>query len=147
MLRKFTATERFMEHRPCGRGVGLERALAVMAPEMDRAFLQAVLNKLLRGSNPAHKCALLGAVARDHLPKDHVAHIRGVRPGLPPHLFRDCLATSLAINDPGIVNIAHVLFVNSPATTERFYDLAQTLEAGRLVGDTLARLRGKLQAA
>jgi len=67
--------------------------------------------------------------------------------GLSPHLFRDCLATSLAINDPGIVNIAHVMLGNSLATTERFYNLAQTLEAGRLVGDTLARLRSKLQAA
>ena len=37
--------------------------------------------------------------------------------------------------------------VNSLATTERFYNLAQTLEVGRLVGDTLARLRSKLQAA
>ena len=67
--------------------------------------------------------------------------------GLSPHLFRDCLATSLAINDPGIVNIAHVMLGYSLATTERFYNLAQTLEAGRLVGDTLTRLRSKLQAA
>jgi integrase/recombinase XerC len=86
-------------------------------------------------------------MARDHLPEDHVAHGKGVRRGLSPHLFRDCLATSLAINDPGIVNIAHVMLGNSLATTERFYNLAQTLEAGRLVGDTLARLRSKIQAA
>jgi hypothetical protein len=42
-----------------------------------------------------------------------------------------CLATSLAIHDPAIVNIAHVMLGNSLATTERFYNLAQTLETGR----------------
>ena len=66
--------------------------------------------------------------------------------GLSPHLFRDCLATSLAIHDPAIVNIAHVMLGNSLATTERFYNLAQTLEAGRAVNRTLTSLRCRLQA-
>jgi integrase/recombinase XerD len=66
--------------------------------------------------------------------------------GLSPHLFRDCLATSLAIHDPEIVNIAHVMLGNSLATTERFYNLAQTLEAGRAVGRALTSLRDRLQA-
>jgi hypothetical protein len=74
-------------------------------------------------------------------------HCAVVRTRFLPISRRDCLATSLAINDPGIVNIAHVMLGNSLATTQRFYNLAQTLEAGRLVGDTLARLRSKLQAA
>ena len=66
--------------------------------------------------------------------------------GLSPHLFRDCLATSLAIHDPAIVNIAHVMLGNSLATTERFYNLAQTLEAGRAVNRALTSLRDRLQA-
>jgi site-specific recombinase XerD len=65
--------------------------------------------------------------------------------GLSPHLFRDALATSLAINDPEIVNTAHVMLGNSLATTERFYNLAQTLEAGRSVNRTLATLRERLR--
>jgi hypothetical protein len=65
--------------------------------------------------------------------------------GLSPHLFRDCLATSLAINDPTIVNIAHVMLGNSLATTERFYNLAQTLEAGRAVNRALTSLRDRLR--
>jgi hypothetical protein len=36
-----------------GRVVGLERVLAVIAPEFDRRFLQAATNKLPRGSDPA----------------------------------------------------------------------------------------------
>jgi integrase/recombinase XerD len=66
--------------------------------------------------------------------------------GLSPHLFRDCLATSLAIHDPAVVNIAHVILGNSLATTERFYNLAQTLEAGRVVNRALTSLRDRLRA-
>jgi integrase len=66
--------------------------------------------------------------------------------GLSPHPFRDCLATSLAIHDPAIVNTAHVMLGNSLATTERFYNLAQTLEAGRAVNRALTSLRDRLQA-
>jgi hypothetical protein len=51
-------------------------------------------------------------MARDHLSKDHVAHRKSPWRGLFPHLSRDCLATSLAINDPAIVNIAHVMLGN-----------------------------------
>jgi hypothetical protein len=252
-----------------GRVVGLERALAVMVPEMDRSFLLSVINKLPRGSNPARKRALLqesaalmelGVTLMRHADEaTNVVDVRrnasqfrdafqtallALRPfriknfaemelgknllrrgetwwliytedetknhrllevqfpeallpwlfkylshyrpllagdrylgdrlwvsmhyraqwrgtiyqkimwlteeafglGLSPHLFRDALATSLAINDPEIVNTAHVMLGNSLATTERFYNLAKTIEAGRLVGDTLARLRSRLQA-
>src|SRR6516225_8287609 len=38
-----------------GRVVGLERALAVMAPEFDRTFLRTVLNRLPRRSDPGFK--------------------------------------------------------------------------------------------
>jgi site-specific recombinase XerD len=65
--------------------------------------------------------------------------------GLSPHLFRDALATSLALNDPEIVNTAHVMLGNSLATTERFYNLAQTLEAGRVVNLALMSVRDRLR--
>jgi integrase/recombinase XerD len=250
------------------RVVGLERALAVMVPEMDRGFLRAVINKLPRGSDPARKRALLQESAalmelglmlmgradeatniadvrrnasqfRDgfqiallalrpfriknfaemelgknllqrgdtwwltytevetknrkfsevQLPEallpwllKYLSHYRPLLAGdryrgdrlwvsmhyraqwkgtiyqkikslteeafgkgLSPHLFRDALATSLAINDPEIVNTAHVMLGNSLATTERFYNLAQSIEAGRAVNSALISLRHRLR--
>lgn len=64
-----------------------------------------------------------------------------------PHLFRDCAATSIAIADPVHVRIAsQVLGHRSPATTERYYHQARTVEAGRQWHETLARLRAGSQA-
>ncbi|MGE3703173.1 MAG: tyrosine-type recombinase/integrase [Hyphomicrobiaceae bacterium] len=49
-----------------------------------------------------------------------------------PHLFRDCLATSIAIHDPENVRMAAALLGHrSFATTERHYNLARTLQAAR----------------
>ena len=50
-----------------------------------------------------------------------------------PHLFRDCAATSLAINDPGHVHLAAPLLGHRRLTTvERYYNQARALEAARL---------------
>jgi hypothetical protein len=58
-----------------------------------------------------------------------------------------CLATSLAIHDPAIVNIAHVMLGNSLATTERFYNLAhKRSRRDEMVNRALTSLRGRLQA-
>jgi integrase/recombinase XerD len=52
-----------------------------------------------------------------------------------PHLFRDCAATSIAIQDPASVRIAAaVLGHRSFATTEKYYNLACSLRAGRSYG-------------
>jgi hypothetical protein len=61
--------------------------------------------------------------------------------GLSPHLFRDSLATSLAIHDPEVVGIAHVMLGNALATTQRHYNLARSLEASRSLNHTLESLR------
>ena len=66
--------------------------------------------------------------------------------GLPmnPHLFRDCAATSIAIQDPENVRIAASLLGHgSLATTERYYNQARSLEAARHWQDTLAELRAR----
>ena len=48
-----------------------------------------------------------------------------------PHLFRDSLATTLAIEDPERVRAATVLLGHgTPRTTERYYNRAKTIEAG-----------------
>ena len=59
-----------------------------------------------------------------------------------PHLFRDAAATSLAIQDPAQVRIAaQILGHASFATTERYYNLARSLDAGQAWQATLDQLR------
>jgi site-specific recombinase XerD len=59
-----------------------------------------------------------------------------------PHLFRDCAATSLAIEDPAHVRIASSLLGHRRlATTERFYNQARNIEASRIMQNFLLSLR------
>jgi hypothetical protein len=61
---------------------------------------------------------------------------------LSPHLFRDCAATSIAIVDPEHVRIAAgILGHSNLVTTERYYNQAQGIEAGRRYHGTLAAIR------
>lgn len=64
--------------------------------------------------------------------------------GLPvsPHLFRDSVATSLAIAAPEQVGLIRPLLGHTTmATSERHYNLAGSLEAGRRFTDTIEALR------
>ena len=59
-----------------------------------------------------------------------------------PHLFRDCAATSIAIHDPENVRMAAIVLGHrSFGTTEKHYNLARTLEAGRSYADVIATHR------
>jgi integrase len=59
-----------------------------------------------------------------------------------PHLFRDCAATSIAIDDPAHVRIAsQILGHRSTATTERYYNQAQAIDAARRYQRFLVALR------
>ena len=58
-------------------------------------------------------------------------------------MFRDSLATSLAINDPEVVGIAHVMLGNALATTQRYYNLARSLEASRSLNSAIQSLRNR----
>ena len=61
-----------------------------------------------------------------------------------PHLFRDCAATSIAIDDPAHVRIAGKLLGHSRfRTTERYYIQAQSFEASRKYQRVIATKRGK----
>ena len=63
-----------------------------------------------------------------------------------PHLFRDCAATSIAIEDPHHVRIAmNILGHRSLATTQKYYDQSQMLAAGRTYQSALGNLRDKLR--
>jgi len=58
-----------------------------------------------------------------------------------PHSFRDAAATTMAVEDPGHVRLAAPLLGHrSPATTERYYQLAQSLDAHRRFAGTLERI-------
>jgi integrase/recombinase XerD len=59
-----------------------------------------------------------------------------------PHLFRDCAATSVAIDDPVHVGIASQLLGHrGNSTTERHYNQARAVEASRQVQAFLISLR------
>ncbi len=54
------------------------------------------------------------------------------------HMFRECVATSIAIHNPDKVRIAQQLLGHASfATTEAYYILAQTLEAADRYQETL----------
>lgn len=59
-----------------------------------------------------------------------------------PHLFRDCAATSIAIEDPEHVGIIQpVLGHSNIRTGERYYNQARSLQAARRYQDALEQLR------
>ena len=59
-----------------------------------------------------------------------------------PHLFRDCAATSIAIQDPERVRmIVPILGHSTIATSERHYNQARTLEASRRYQQAIGRTR------
>ena len=61
-----------------------------------------------------------------------------------PHLFRDCAATSIAIEDAEHVCItANILGHTSLSTSERHYNQAHMLAAGRTMQQSLLNLRRK----
>jgi integrase/recombinase XerD len=61
---------------------------------------------------------------------------------LNPHLFRDCAATYIAIVDPEQVQIIRVILGHSTLrTSERHYNQARGLEAGRRFHSTITALR------
>ncbi len=62
-----------------------------------------------------------------------------------PHLFRDCAATTIAIQDPEHIGIAsQILGHVDPATTDRHYIQANSLIAGRTLRRSIDSLRREL---
>jgi integrase len=64
------------------------------------------------------------------------------------HLFRDCAATMIAIDDPDHVHIIPAILGHSSMTTsERHYNQARSLEAGRRYHATLGMVRAHKRRA
>jgi integrase/recombinase XerD len=69
-----------------------------------------------------------------------------LRVSVNPHLFRDCAATTVALEDPSHVGISTPLLGHaSPMTTERFYDQAGAVGASRAYQAIIAKRRSELR--
>ena len=65
-----------------------------------------------------------------------------------PHLFRDCAATTVAIQDPEHIGIAACLLGHANIrTTQRFYNQASALQASSTYQDVLQKARARLRPA
>jgi integrase len=65
-----------------------------------------------------------------------------------PHLFRDCAATSVAIDDPAHIGIAsRLLGHRTGSTSERYYNQARSVEASHLMQKYLRARRNDLFGA
>jgi integrase/recombinase XerD len=59
-----------------------------------------------------------------------------------PHLFRDCLLTSVAIDQPDLMRISATLLGHASFSTgEKHYNQARMLDASRRYGKTIFKLR------
>ena len=107
----------------------------------------------LRGTSPASDALWLsthGSLITDNgIYCLIVARTReGLGQPINPHLFRDCVATSIAIDDPAHVGIAsRLLGHRTGSTTERHYNQARSVEASRLVQKSLVERRNGVLSA
>lgn len=68
--------------------------------------------------------------------------LKGLGEPINPHLFRDCAATTIALEDPSHVRIAsRLLGHRTSSTTEKYYNQARNVEACRTMQNFLLELR------
>lgn len=58
-----------------------------------------------------------------------------------PHLFRDCAATSVAVDTPENIRLIHHLIGNSFATMQKHYNQARSIEASAKLNSAVEKLR------
>ena len=67
--------------------------------------------------------------------------------GLFPHMFRDCAATAVAVDNPKHIGDASLILGHAEhSTTEKHYNHARSLDASRRHAAMLATLRESLKA-
>ena len=65
-----------------------------------------------------------------------------------PHLFRDCLLTSLAVDEPDLMRISATLLGHaSTSAGEKHYNQARMVDASRRYGDTISAIRTRILSA
>lgn len=121
-----------------------------LTPHLDR-YLAIYRPRLARPQSPAH--LWLNRHGGALHPKDIQARVTKLTrtafgKSVNPHLFRDCVATSIAVEDPDHVRTAAVLLGHRTlTTTERHYNQAGALEAGRCYQQAILGLRGRSRKA
>lgn len=127
--------------------------LSIPVPRSLTPYLEYYLNvvrlEMLNGSESGRLwITRYGAPMKDKTIFDRIIKVtkRAFGVSINPHLFRDCAATTIAIDDPEHVGTAaHVLGHNDPRTTEKHYIQANSLAAGRRLRKSVDALRKKLQ--
>ena len=121
---------------------------AILTPYIERYF--TVHRPILLGTSISNNLWIsrCGTPLSDSVIRYHVKNRTLEAFGYPitPHLFRDCAATSVAIEDPDHVRIAmNILGHHSLATTQRHYDQSRMLVAGRNYQSALGKLRNTMR--
>jgi integrase len=103
---------------------------------------------LVRGNSPMLWIAQFGKPMAEQTIR--LTIVRRTREGLGvpicPHLFRDCAATTIAIEDPGHIGIASSLLGHSSTnTTDRHYRQASSINASRQYQAAMTELRAQLR--
>jgi integrase len=140
--------------------VPYEAALpAALAPRLEH-YLDAYRPVLLRGGQvndapPAHPELDAVRVSEDGIQLSYEAVAfqivfrtrREFGRSLSPHMFRDCAATAVAVDNPKHIGDASLILGHAGHnTTEKFYNHARSLEASRRHARMLASLRESLKA-
>jgi site-specific recombinase XerD len=120
----------------------------VLTPRLER--YRAIHRPKLLGTTTSNRLWIsrFGTPLSDSVIRHHIKNRTREAFGDPltPHLFRDCAATSVAIEDPDHVRIsAAILGHHSLATTQRYYDQSRMLEAGRHYQSSLGKLRDSIR--
>ena len=68
--------------------------------------------------------------------KRHLGH------SINPHLFRDCVATAVAIHDPKHIGIVTPVLGHTHASSKKYYNQATSFHAAQRHQAVIARLRG-----
>jgi len=129
----------------------LERYLDVHRPVLMRGELTRGRAKT-PAAHPEHDALWVSDVGTQLEAKALAARIAGhteaaFGQSVSPHLFRDCAATSIAIDNPKHIGDASLVLGHAGHTmTEKHYNHARSLEASRKHAATLAQVRGSLSA-
>ena len=128
--------ERYLEvHRPVlmrGRQTGDDAGTSPIHPQLDAVWLS-------ENGNPLPYAAVAAQI--------FIRTRRAFGRGLYPHAFRDCAATSVAVNNPRHIGDASLILGHADhRTTQKHYNHARSLEASRRHAATLSQLRETLKA-
>ncbi len=115
----------------------IDRYLALHRPQIRGAATHDGLWASAKGVQMVHETVYARVCKRTRAAFGHEINL---------HLFRDAMATTLAIEDPAHVGVTKDVLGHSRLdTTERYYNQARAIEAGRAYQRTVVALRRRLK--